>query len=160
MIIYKRDTFSTFYLIITFAVPSVEPFPACMMHRACIECIINERHSTRDRGTRVSAACASISLRACARYDARGLERVRETNRREQGGWRTDQYGDITEVRGRKDGRKREGGKGRDSVTSRWKKRRQYRVSKYSPRRSEEKKRGRFRGERETSIVSRETHET
>jgi len=51
-----------------------------MMHWACIECTINERHSTRGGGTRVSAACASISLRACARYDARGLERVRETN--------------------------------------------------------------------------------
>ena len=54
--------------------PSVGPFRACMMYRACIECIINERHSTRGGGTRVSAACASTSLRACARYDARGLE--------------------------------------------------------------------------------------
>lgn len=37
-----------------------------MMH-ACIECIINERHSTRGGGTRVSAACASIPHYALAR---------------------------------------------------------------------------------------------
>lgn len=44
--------------------------------------------------------------------------------------------------------------RGKDSVTSRWKKRRQYRISKYSPRRSEEKKGVDFGGERDIDSLA------